>query len=133
MTYHSSNVSTAPHYVWGAGCDGWRLLDDSSLSIVQERVPPSAGEVAHFHVKARQFFYVLSGTATMEFEDGTVTFGAGEGLHVPPGTPHRFVNCSDTDVVFLVVSAPSTTGDRIPASERRHESFHARQQELSEQ
>jgi mannose-6-phosphate isomerase-like protein (cupin superfamily) len=127
MTHDVSDVSTAPHYVWGGACDGWRLLDDPSLSVVQERVPPSTGEVAHFHVKARQFFYVLSGTATMEFEDRKVAFGAGQGLHVPAGTPHRFVNCSDTDVVFLVVSAPSTTGDRVPASKWCQGQFHAQQ------
>ena len=110
-----SDTATAEHYTWGGACDGWRLLADPALSVIQERVPPSVGEARHYHAKARQFFYVLSGTASMEFEDGVVAFGAGQGLHVPPGTPHRFVNRSDADVVFLVISAPSTHGDRIAA------------------
>ena len=37
---------------------------------------------------------------------------AGQGLHVAPGTQHRFVNRSDADVVFLVISSPTTAGDR---------------------
>lgn len=100
------------HYVWGEVCDGWHLLKEPDLSVIEERVPPGAGEIRHFHSKARQFFFVLSGTATLEFEGGTVTFGAGQGVHVAPGVLHRFVNASEAEVRFLVVSAPSTRGDR---------------------
>lgn len=104
--------STAEHYVWGGVCDGWRLLARADLSVVEERVPAGAGEVRHFHTRARQFFFVLSGTATLEFDGRSVTFGAGEGVHVPPGVVHRFASASDEDVVFLVISAPTTAGDR---------------------
>lgn len=113
MAQGISDISTAEHYTWGGVCDGWRLLDDPALSVIQERVPPRGGEAPHFHVRARQFFYVLSGTATMEFGDEKVTFGPNQGLHVPPNTLHRLVNHSDADVVFLVVSSPTTAGDRI--------------------
>jgi len=113
MDHPVSDIGSAEHYTWGGLCDGWHLLNDPTLSVIQERVPPLTGETPHFHARARQFFYVLSGTATMEFESGAVTFGAGQGLHVPPGVQHRFVNRSDTDVVFLVISSPTTAGDRV--------------------
>jgi len=116
MGHRVSDIDSAPHYTWGQACDGWRLLDEPGLSVIQERVPPLAGEAPHFHVRARQFFYVLSGTASMEFEGEAISFGAGQGLHVPPGTRHRFVNRSDSDVVFLVVSSPTTAGDRVETS-----------------
>ena len=116
MAQYISDISTAEHYTWGGVCDGWHLLKDPSLSVIQERVPPSAGEAPHFHVRASQFFYVLSGTATIEFEDKAVTFGPSQGLHVPPNTPHRLVNYSEADVVFLVISSPSSAGDRINVS-----------------
>lgn len=102
----------AEHYSWGGACDGWRLLKGTDLSVIHERVPPGAAEIAHFHSRARQFFFVLSGVATLEFVDRSVTFNHGQGVHVPPGTVHRFANHSTEDVVFLVISAPSTTGDR---------------------
>lgn len=113
MTQRISDTSTAEHYTWGDVCDGWHLLMDPALSVIQERVPPGGAETRHLHAKARQFFYVLSGTATMEFGDEKVTFGPNQGLHVPPNTLHRFVNDSDADVVFLVISSPTTAGDRI--------------------
>ena len=105
--------STAEHYVWGGVSSGWRLLNRSDLSVIQERVPPAAGEVRHRHLKARQFFFVLSGTATIEFEDGDVDFGPGQGVEIAPGLRHRFVNRSNCDVEFLTISAPTTAGDRI--------------------
>ena len=103
---------SAEHYVWGNACDGWHLLKEQDLSVIQERVPADAGEVRHFHARSRQFFYVLSGTATVELDGSTVSLGIGQGLHVPPGVEHRFVNRSSEDVVFLVISSPTTRGDR---------------------
>ena len=104
--------SNCEHYVWGAGCDGWRLLASAALSVIQERVPPGASEVMHFHSEAQQFFFVLSGHATLELEDRSVELGVGQGLRVPPRVPHRFGNRSGRDVVFLVISSPTSAGDR---------------------
>lgn len=108
----SVTASTAEHYVWGEVCDGWHLLKHPELSVIQERVPPGAGEIKHFHTRARQFFYVLAGTATLELDDRSLAFSAGHGIHVPPGAKHRFANHSSEEVVFLVISSPPTAGDR---------------------
>lgn len=102
----------AEHYAWGTVCDGWHLLKRADLSVIEERVPPGAAETRHRHAQARQFFYILSGSALLAFDDGEVALCAGQGIEVPPGLPHRFVNASDQDVRFLVISAPSTAGDR---------------------
>lgn len=105
------------HYIWGDVCEGWRLLKHSEMSVVQERVPAGATEVKHFHTLARQFFYVLSGTASIEFDTRSVSFSTGQGIHVPPGVPHRFYNATSEDVIFLVISAPTTEGDRTLVSQ----------------
>jgi len=110
------DLKTAEHYSWGGVCDGWHLLKTPGLSVIQERVPAGAGEVWHHHSSARQFFYVLTGTARLEFDDDTAILRAGEGLHVPPGIRHRFANHSDEAVTFLVVSSPSTSNDRVEDS-----------------
>lgn len=101
-----------PHYGWGQGCDGWRLLDGDDLSVIEERVPPGAVETWHVHERARQFFYILSGHAQLATTGGVVSLSAGMGAEVPPGVAHRFVNAGHQEVTFLVVSAPSTRGDR---------------------
>jgi len=62
---HVASIQTAEHYTWGDGCDGWHLLRGEELSVIQERMPPKTSEVAHFHTRSRQFFYVISGTLSI--------------------------------------------------------------------
>jgi quercetin dioxygenase-like cupin family protein len=105
----------APHYTWGDRCDGFRLLDGDALSVVEERMPPGTSEVRHRHVKAAQFFYVLEGALTIEIEGQEHAVGAEQGVAVAPGQAHTVVNTASDDAVFLVISSPSTRGDRVPA------------------
>ena len=106
------DTTSAPHYCWGAASDGWRLLDGADMSVIQERVPPGDQERRHKHARARQFFYILSGDATLEIDGREVALAAGQGLEVPPGTPHQFFNRSAADVTMLVISSPRSHGDR---------------------
>ena len=106
------DTTTAPRYRWGAASDGWRLLDGADLSVIQERVPPGDQERRHQHARARQFFYILSGDATLEIDGREIAVGAGQGIEVPPGTPHQFFNRSAADVTMLVISSPRSHGDR---------------------
>lgn len=104
----------AAHYVWGTGCGGWRLVQNTDLSVIYERMPPGTAEVRHFHQRARQFFWILAGTAEFEIAgESRQTLRASEGLEVPPQAVHRIANVSDCDVEFLVISQPSTQEDRI--------------------
>ena len=107
-----TNISTAEHYKWGDVCDGWRLLNRPDLSVIQERIPPGAGEVRHFHSRARQLFFVLDGHLDIELRDQVFRISPGDSLEVPPGDTHRVRNDGDVDVSFIVVSAPTTQGDR---------------------
>jgi mannose-6-phosphate isomerase-like protein (cupin superfamily) len=118
---HNSNEiviskESAEHYVWGAGCDGWRLVDQAGLSVIHERMPPGAAEARHYHQAARQFFFVLVGAATMELNGERLTLRAQQGIEIAPGAPHQISNDSDADVEFLVISQPTTRGDRVAAA-----------------
>ena len=106
------DITSARHYRWGAASDGWHLLEGVDLSVIQERVPPGDAERRHRHARARQFFYILSGVATLEIDGREVTVAARQGIEVPPGTPHQFLNRSSADVEMLVVSSPRSHGDR---------------------
>lgn len=109
------NRHTAEHYLWGQGCDGWRLLDGADLSIIEERMPPSTSEVLHLHARAEQFFFVLEGEALFNLGGEELRVGERSGLHVPPGIRHCVVNASERDLRFLLVSRPSTRSDRVEA------------------
>lgn len=105
------------HYIWGEGCDGWILVDGPSLSVKQERMLPHTGEQAHYHEKARQFFFILRGVATFETSEGRVVVNAQEGLEIPPMLRHRIINETDENLEFILSSQPSTAGDRINIKE----------------
>jgi mannose-6-phosphate isomerase-like protein (cupin superfamily) len=107
-----TSTETAAHYVWGDGCDGWHLVRDASLSVIEERMPAGTSEVRHWHARSRQFFYVLSGTLTMEVEGVRHRLPARSGIELPPGTAHQALNDGAVDAEFLVVSMPPSHGDR---------------------
>jgi len=107
------SIENAEHYIWGEICDGWHLLKRGDMSVIQERVPAGGAEVMHYHELARQLFYILDGEGMMIFEDHEVNLVKGQGLEIPPQIKHQFKNQSNADVHFLVISIPTTRGDRI--------------------
>jgi mannose-6-phosphate isomerase-like protein (cupin superfamily) len=109
----ATNRQTAPHYTWGAGCDGWRLVDAPDLCVIEELMPGGTAETTHFHRSANQVFIVLSGALSIALENETIALKSGDALNVPPMTVHKVQNRSETETRFLVISAPSTAGDRV--------------------
>ncbi len=107
------NRGNAEHYRWGNDCDGWHLVKDAQLSVIEEFMPPGAAEIWHQHKRAQQFFYVLAGELLMEAEGETTLVQAGSGISVLPGTRHQVRNPSSTPARFLVISQPPTHGDRL--------------------
>jgi mannose-6-phosphate isomerase-like protein (cupin superfamily) len=103
----------AEHYVWGQQSDGWRLVRDPKLSVIEEQMQLETSEALHYHEVAQQFFYMLSGEAVMEIDGRDLRLAAGEGVHVPPGALHRIRNESQGPIRFLVISQPPSHGDRV--------------------
>src|SRR6185369_2386888 len=110
MTISKQN---AEHYTWGDSCDGWFLLKLEDVHVIQERMPAGASEVAHYHRRSRQLFYVLRGELTMRFESASTKIPAGHSLVIEPHAVHQAVNESSDDVEFLVVYTPPSHGDRV--------------------
>jgi len=109
----SISRETADHYTWGNQCDGWHLLRAAEVSVIEERMPPGASEVAHFHKNSRQFFFVLAGTLSILIDTVQHTLRPEHGIEIGPGLKHRVFNESESEVRFIVVSVPPSQGDRI--------------------
>lgn len=108
------NIKNCEHYTWGekGECDGWHFVKSIHLSVILERVPPGSAERTHYHKKAEQFFFILSGEATMVLESHELVLTAGEGVHIAAGSRHRLMNKGSEDVTFTVTSTPPSHGDR---------------------
>lgn len=104
--------ATAPHYTWASVCDGWKLVDSPTLSVIQERMPSGTQETRHKHSRVRQFFYVLRGELTLEVDGSAQVIPAESGLEIPLGQVHQARNESDADVEFLVISDGISREDR---------------------
>jgi mannose-6-phosphate isomerase-like protein (cupin superfamily) len=109
----SVSRANAEHYRWGNDCDGWHLVKDEQLSVIEEFIPSGACEVRHYHQKAQQFFYILSGEVIMEVEGRTSLLATGAGIRILPGTRHQISNPSSGSARFLVISQPPSHGDRV--------------------
>jgi len=94
-------------------CDGWHLLKNEALSVIEECMPPGTEEVTHYHEQAQQFFYVLSGEAVMDISGEEVRIYARQGVTMPPKTAHKIKNVAREPVRFLMISQPSSHGDRV--------------------
>ncbi|MBH8604498.1 cupin domain-containing protein [Thermoactinomyces sp. CICC 10522] len=105
--------NTAEHYIWGQQCDGWHLVKREELSVIHERMPAGTEEVRHYHEQARQFFFVLKGVATIEVEGEVIQLHEQEGIEIPPRVPHHMMNKSGQEIEFLVISQPTSKGDRV--------------------
>lgn len=100
------------YYIWGDNCSGWHLVKSDRLSVIEELMPPKTQENKHYHNFSQQFFRILSGTATFEIEDKIIEVEKGIGIHIPPKIKHRIRNDRSEDLKFLVISEPTTRGDR---------------------
>jgi len=107
------NTINAEHYLWGERCDGWHLLKRDDVSVIQEKVPPGGREIPHYHTLSRQFFYILKGQALLVVNQQRLLLKAGDGVEIAPRTPHQFINESNDEAEFLVISVPKSHGDRV--------------------
>lgn len=108
-----TDTSNTEHYIWGDACDGWHLVKSESLSVIKETMPPKTREQKHYHEKAQQFFYILSGVATFEINELTCNVYHGKGILIKPQIIHSIWNNTDSDLEFIVISEPKSHGDRI--------------------
>jgi mannose-6-phosphate isomerase-like protein (cupin superfamily) len=109
--------ATAEHYTWGNNCDGWHLVKEQKLSVIEEQMPPGTAEVLHYHGRSQLFFFVLSGEAVMEIDGQQACLTVRDGIRVPPTVRHQIRNVSTKPVRFLAISQPSSHGDRVVVEE----------------
>lgn len=103
---------SARHAVWDDVCDAYHLLDRQDLAVAQQVLPPGAASSPHAHQRSRQFFYVLSGTATVSLGKRELVLQVGDGLEIPPRTGHHVRNTGEEDLELLVISSPRVSGAR---------------------
>lgn len=83
-------------------------LDTTGLSINYYELEPGESFTvsSHRHSTQEELFYIQSGTATFETENGDVEVSAGEIVRFPPGTFQLGTNYGDEPVTAITLGAP---------------------------
>ena len=75
-------------------------------------MPPHTAEDIFVHHKARQFFYILSGEAEMNFRQQLVQLHTEDGIEADPMEAHQMRAVSDQEDELIVDSMPKAHKDR---------------------
>ena len=78
----------------------------TNQSLAEATVPPGAETEAHFHPQTEEIYYVLRGQGLMTLGEERKTVGPGDGILIPPGSPHRIRNIGEDPLVFLCCCSP---------------------------
>ena len=83
------------------------VLNDYDLRVVR-----TLGEFTrHAHLETDEVFLVLTGSLTIELDDGEVELGPGQLYVVPRGVPHRPRSAAGAEVLLVEPSETLNTGD----------------------
>ncbi|MFD7450838.1 cupin domain-containing protein [Kitasatospora sp. NPDC059827] len=66
----------------------------------------AVGAPAHFHTRATELFFVISGSLRVLVGEEVTVLNAGDFLAVPPHTPHAFAAAPGSEADVLFVFAP---------------------------
>ena len=87
----------------GKGCLRAAMHQDSQIKIMHGTLPPNCSIGQHRHWTSSELIYVLSGTATISFDDITEVVTAGQCHYCPVGHRHAMRNNGETDLQFIAV------------------------------
>ena len=76
-------------------------------SLAEATLPPGAATEPHLHPATEEIYYVLRGVGRMTLGTERRAVGPGDGILIPPGTPHAIENVGREPLVFLCCCAPS--------------------------
>ena len=80
-------------------------------SLAEALLPPGAATEPHLHPLTEEIYYVLRGIGQMTLGMERQRVGPGDGVLIPPGTPHTIENVGEEPLVFLCCCAPPYSHD----------------------
>jgi mannose-6-phosphate isomerase-like protein (cupin superfamily) len=76
-------------------------------SLAEARLAPGASTTPHYHPRAEEIYYILTGQGRMRIGAETAAVGPGDAIAIPPGLTHQITNTGQEPLAFLCCCAPS--------------------------
>lgn len=80
-----------------------QMYVDKLGKIMKGRLEPGASIGMHTHETSSETIYILSGTASILYDDGVEEVSAGSCHYCPKGHSHSMRNLSEEDLLFFAV------------------------------
>lgn len=76
-------------------------------SLAEATLSPGACTEAHYHPRAEEIYYILTGQGRMRIGEEEARVARGDGIAIPAGQPHQIWNDGLEDLIFLCCCAPA--------------------------
>lgn len=76
-------------------------------SLAEALVAPGAATRLHRHRASEELYHVTAGRGRMTLGEASFEVAEGDTVLIPPGTPHRIENVSDTPLRILCTCSPA--------------------------
>ena len=86
---------------------------DGAYFVLEGMVPPEAGPPPHIHHDQAESFYIVEGRLEVMVDGEVREAKAGDFLHVSKGTPHSFLNRSQTVAKIVATFVPAGNAERF--------------------
>ena len=80
---------------------------DGAYFVMEGMVPIDSGAPPHIHHSQAESFYIVEGLLEVKLGDEVHGAKAGDFVHISPGTPHGFLNRSQTPVKMVFTFVPA--------------------------
>jgi len=76
-------------------------------SLAEAHLPTGASTLEHYHVKAEEIYYILSGIGQIRIEGELRAVMPGDAIAIPPGKRHKLWNTGKEPLRLLCCCAPA--------------------------
>jgi mannose-6-phosphate isomerase-like protein (cupin superfamily) len=108
--FRSSGIDWQPHPrlrgIRIKSLENSETYSEASVTLVQ--VDPGVVIGLHSHGEGHETAFVLSGQGVLGLPEGEVVLGPGDGVTVPPKTPHTLRNSGEEPMQILAIHIPPT-------------------------
>ncbi len=97
---------------------------DGAYFVMEGMVPTNGGPPPHIHHSQAESFYVVEGQLEITLGDQVHEAKAGDFVHISKGTPHAFLNRSQTPAKMILTFVPAGEAEQFfreafqPATDR---------------
>ena len=79
--------------------------------MAEARLPVGGQTTPHYHPRAEEIYYILSGQGEMRLGDESCAVVPGDAIAIPPGIEHQITNTGDAILKFICCCAPGYEND----------------------